>query len=56
MPCPTCNGTHLVLVREPDRRSRVGYTQTAKPCPDCRPLAYKLIEPDKKMQAAGDSE
>jgi len=55
MTCTTCNGTKLVLVREWDRHSRVGYKQLARPCPECRPMAYKLVEVDRKMAAAGDS-
>jgi len=54
MSCPRCQGSRHVLVRVPERRSLAGYTQVAKPCPECRPLAYRLIEPDRKMQAAGD--
>jgi len=55
MDCKRCGNTRIVLVRTPDRRSLAGYQQVAKSCPECRPMAYPLVEPDRKMASANDS-
>lgn len=51
--CSTCNDLRLVIVRQFDSSSRIGFQQFAKPCPVCRPHLNPKPVFDGKMAAAG---